>query len=391
MNIQLVIFNQDLRKIFITLHILFLFVYFLFVSQVALHSAFLCFTSQFAMKGDIEPDLRELDGPKQSSANDNRQGVVEELANGEMALSKGALKTRRWRKRKKAALESVEEELSRTKAKCHRLAKANNELRERLRLLGADPNIGFDDDEDILSCDDQSDTKEGVVSKEEIQMAIALSKSAAEHKPPSIKIAESSTTSLNEPVERNHIIQNVETENCAKKVRQELPKQESVPSSPGQQSVSTSLTPTFADLPKILPNEMSLIQLGLLANPDLLASALPPNRPSVFTGVNPLAAAYSQDSLRSRGFAAENATRESYGPLLGPWGHGEKAPCEPDVPSRINANMQSQAIGALQLIQLIKQQEQIKNYSAILANVRNQDNAARDKMIIDFLTTLLRK
>jgi hypothetical protein len=91
----------------------------------------------------------------------------------EGALSKGALKTRRWRDRKKQADDQVKEELQKTKELCKKLMTHNQELRERLRFLGApDPAVALDVNESIKMDMDMDIT--GATGKTAVKSASAV-------------------------------------------------------------------------------------------------------------------------------------------------------------------------------------------------------------------------
>jgi hypothetical protein len=77
--------------------------------------------------------------------------------------SKSAIKTKRWREKKQREAEEMHEELSHLRILCQTLKNDNQDLRERLRLLGgADPSTGFATaGNDVLQHSTKPKAKEG--------------------------------------------------------------------------------------------------------------------------------------------------------------------------------------------------------------------------------------
>jgi len=99
-------------------------------------------------------------------------------------LTKGALKTRKWRDKKRREAAEVEARLQSKQDIIDCLRRENKDLKQRLKLLGADPSIGLDgDDSNGEDCTKETfEEKKATILKKEVREAIALAKSVMTQK-----------------------------------------------------------------------------------------------------------------------------------------------------------------------------------------------------------------
>jgi hypothetical protein len=266
-----------------------------------------------------------------------------------ISLSKGALKTRRWRDRKKQAADKLKNELQEMKDLCKSLMNENQELRERLRLLGApDPEVGLGDVKTNIKMDFTGAT---ITSETALTSVSAVDMICPNtNKRPSnsnIKTSKKVTRSEKEEIENAIAFASMaktrgyESQSSGLKfiVNQEEQTTSAdadmdVPDAPPQAqdhdhdvSSSSSGTPT----PHILSNDASMIQLGLLANPNMHSHGAT----ATATGVAAVSDSHAPHHHASRKKPKTSPTdaedtlslEEDFGPPLGAWG---SAPCADD-------------------------------------------------------------